>query len=121
MIRKWRTDLPPGILLPAVFALLAAWPATAEEPPVEGLWEGAIVFSEAEREFEITVEIGRDPNGELVGTIDQRAERMIYHPLEYVRTDGRKVTFEFRKNSERRGPDAPFPFHGELSRKAASP
>lgn len=116
MPMKWRACVSSCIALPALFGLLAATrPAVAEEARVEGLWEGAIVFSEAEREFEITVEIGRDPDGELVGTIDQRAERMIYHPLEYVRIDGREVAFEFRKDSERRGPDAPFPFVGELS------
>ncbi len=110
---KWTRSLSYGLVLVALVA--SAPPSAAAEPRIEGLWDGAIVFEPAELEFEITVEIGRDPSGELVGTIDQLAERMIYYPLDYVRIEGRKVAFEFHKDSERRGPDAPFPFHGELS------
>ncbi len=109
-----RMDLWRGIAM-LLFAGFVTQSAAADEPRFEGLWSGAIVFKAAELEFEITVEVGRDPQGELVGTIDQPAERMIFHPLEYVRTEGKKVTFEFLKNSESRGPNAPFTFIGEIS------
>ncbi len=108
-VNLWRSA---AVLLSAMFV---TQPVVADEPRFEGLWDGAIVFKAAELEFEITVEIGRDPQGELVGTIDQPAERMIFHPLEYVKTDGNNVSFEFLKNSESRGANAPFTFIGEIS------
>lgn len=100
----------------ALLATLAAPPVTAAgDPRFEGLWRGEIIYAEAEREFEITVEIGRDLRGELVGTIDLPAMSMLYHQLEYVRTEGDSVSFEFRRHSETRGEDAPFVFNGKLA------
>ncbi|HWM91856.1 MAG TPA: amidohydrolase family protein [Thermoanaerobaculia bacterium] len=95
-----------------------------EEPPareiqqparVEGLWEGIILYDPAQVELETTVEIARDAQGSLAGTIDLPSQRMKYHPLKDFKVDGRKVSFTFYRNSERRGPDSPFIFDGEIS------
>lgn len=105
----------------AVCALpLAAQPVqeTREIPPpvrVEGLWEGIILYDPAQVELETTVEIARDAQGTLVGTIDLPSQRMKFHELRDFKVDGRKVSFVFYRNSERRGPNSPFVFDGEVS------
>ncbi|HWN45489.1 MAG TPA: hypothetical protein VNW71_24900 [Thermoanaerobaculia bacterium] len=105
----------------AVCALpLAAQPAQeAREIPqpvrVEGLWEGMILYDPAQVELETTVEIARDAQGKLVGTIDLPSQRMKYHELRDFKVDGRKVSFTFYRNSEKRGPNSPFVFDGEVS------
>lgn len=105
----------------AVCALpLAAQPAreTREiQMPVrvEGLWSGIILYDPAQVELETTVEIARDAQGRLVGTIDLPSQRMKYHELRDFKVDGRKVSFTFYRNSEKRGPNSPFVFDGEIS------
>lgn len=105
----------------AVCALpLAAQPvqeAREIAPPVrvEGLWEGIILYDPAQVELETTVEIAYDAQGKLVGTIDLPSQRMKYHELRDFKVDGRKVSFTFYRNSERRGPNSPFVFDGEVS------
>jgi hypothetical protein len=102
----------------AVCALpLAAQPAREIAPPVrvEGLWDGIILYDPAQVELETTVEIARDAQGKLVGTIDLPSQRMKFHELRDFKVDGRKVSFTFYRNSEKRGPNSPFVFDGELS------
>lgn len=82
---------------------------------VEGLWEGIILYDPAQVELETTVEIARDASGSLVGTIDLPSQRMKYHELRDFKVDGRKVSFTFYRTSERRGPNSPFVFDGEIS------
>jgi hypothetical protein len=99
---------------------LAAQPAREirEIPPpvrVEGLWEGIILYDPAQVELETTVEIARDAQGKFVGTIDLPSQRMQYHELRDFKVDGRKVSFTFYRNSEKRGPNSPFVFDGEVS------
>lgn len=86
-------------------------------PPVriDGLWSGIILYDPAQVELETTVEIGLDAQGNPGGTIDLPSQRMKYHPLRDFKVDGRKVSFTFYRNSERRGPNSPFVFEGEIS------
>lgn len=96
---------------------LAAQPVRDIAPPVrvEGLWDGIILYDPAQVELETTVEIARDAQGNLAGTIDLPSQRMKYHELRDFKLDGRKVSFTFYRNSERRGPNSPFVFDGEVS------
>ena len=99
---------------------LAAQPAReAREisPParIDGLWTGIILYDPAQVELETTIEIALDAQGNPGGTIDLPSQRMKYHPLRDFKVDGRKVSFTFYRNSERRGPSSPFVFEGEIS------
>jgi hypothetical protein len=97
---------------------LAAQPPVREiapPPRLEGLWQGVILYDPAQVELETTVEIARDAQGNLVGTIDLPTQQMKFHPLRDFRLEGRKAAFTFYRNSERRGPDSPFTFEGEIS------
>lgn len=88
----------------------------APEPPrLDGLWEGVLLYDPAQVELEATVEIARDAQANLVGTIDLPSQRMKFHPLRDFRIEGSKVSFAFYRHSERRGPDSPFVFEGSLS------
>ena len=84
-------------------------------PRLEGLWGGVILYDPAQVELETTVEISRDAQGSLVGTIDLPTHQMKFHPLRDFRLDGRKAAFTFYRNSERRGPNSPYTFEGEIS------
>lgn len=84
-------------------------------PRLEGRWEGVILYDPAQVELETTVEIARDAQGKLVGTIDLPSQRMKYHELRDFQVDGRKFSFTFYRNSEKRGPNSPFVFAGEIS------
>ncbi|HET9228775.1 MAG TPA: hypothetical protein VFR31_19000, partial [Thermoanaerobaculia bacterium] len=108
------------------FLALCALPLAAQEaarevreipPPVriDGLWSGIILYDPAQVELEATVEIGLDAQGNPGGTIDLPSQRMKYHPLRDFKVDGRKISFTFYRNSERRGPNSPFVFEGEVS------
>ena len=101
---------------------LAGWVAPAAAavvapggPGIEGLWQGVILYQPAEIELELTVEVARDAQGRLVGTIDLPTQRMQNWPLSAVEQDGARVHLQFRRDSEARGPNAPFDFDGELS------
>ena len=108
-----------------ILVFLAFWalPLAAQEVPreihapprIEGLWQGIILYDPAQVELETTVEIARDAQGNLAGTIDLPSQRMQHHPLRDFKLDGRKVSFTFYRNSERRGPNSPFVFEGEIS------
>ncbi|HYN22191.1 MAG TPA: hypothetical protein VE078_14620 [Thermoanaerobaculia bacterium] len=87
----------------------------ASVPRLEGLWEGVILYDPAQVELETTAEIARDAQGNLVGTIDLPTHQMKFHPLRDFRLDGRKAAFTFYRSSERRGPNSPFTFEGEIS------
>ena len=86
-------------------------------PParIDGLWSGIIDYDPAQLEMEATVEIALDAQGNPGGTIDLPTQRMKHHPLRDFKVDGRKVSFTFYRNSERRGPNSPFVFNGEIS------
>ena len=106
----------------ACLAVVCALPLAAQEAreiqapvQVEGLWDGIILYDPAQVELETTVEIARDAQGKLVGTIDLPSQRMKFHELRDFKVDGRKVSFTFYRNSEKRGPNSPFVFDGELS------
>ncbi|MEM7482026.1 MAG: hypothetical protein AAF481_12695 [Acidobacteriota bacterium] len=83
----------------------------------EGLYDGAIVYRPEQAELEATVELGVDGEGNLTGTIDMDAFKMLYHPLEEMTLDGAKIAFSYRRYSETRGPNALFEFEGELVEK----
>ena len=82
---------------------------------IDGLWSGIILYDPAQVELETTVEIALDAQGNPGGTIDLPSQRMKYHPLKDFKVDGRKVSFTFYRHSERRGPNSPFVFEGEIS------
>lgn len=86
----------------------------SSSPSVEGLWEGVILYQPAEVELELSIEVAKDAAGRLVGTIDLPTQRMQHYPLSLVEQDGARVHLQFRRDSEARGPDSPFDFHGEL-------
>lgn len=119
MLRELRSFLPVCLLVAALPLAGEApdQPAREIDPPprLEGLWEGVILYDPAQVELETTVEIARDGQGKLVGTIDLPTHQMKFHPLRDFRFDGRKAAFTFYRNSERRGPDSPFIFEGEIS------
>lgn len=92
-----------------------AVPEGAPTGSVEGLWQGVILYQHAEIELEFAVEIGRAASGGLVGTIDLPTQRMLHYPLSEIRQEGSRVFLQFRRDSEARGPNAPFDFHGELA------
>ena len=103
-----------------------ALPLAAQEAPreprqiplparIDGLWSGIIDYDPAQLEMEATVEIGLDAQGNPGGTIDLPSQRMQHHPLRDFKIDGRKISFTFYRNSERRGPNSPFVFDGEIS------
>ena len=98
--------------------LALGWAPAAEvaaDADVEGIWKGMLVARAAEVEAEILVEIGRTPEGDLAGTFDMPVQNYVFHPLDKIAVDGRKVVFEFRRDSERRGKNALFVFAGEVS------
>jgi pimeloyl-ACP methyl ester carboxylesterase len=74
--------------------------AAAAPARIEGLWEGVLVQKPGELEADIVVEIARNPDGGLVGTIDVPNQQLKYHPLENVKAEGSKVSFVFSRYSE---------------------
>ena len=101
---------------PTVCLALLAWAPGlfASESTLEGLWHGEIIYSPARMELEVLVEIGKDPHGELVGTIDVPSQKMKFYALSNAAIDGRNVEFSFVKDTEERQ-NARFTFDGELS------
>jgi len=74
----------------------ASAPAEAEEKVSgEGLWQGYVVYTPAKAEVEVVVELGRDAEGGLVGTIDIPSQKMKFHPLDFVVEDGAGLTFDW--------------------------
>ena len=100
--------------LGALALTLAFSSPVAGEARFDGIWEGVIAYRPAEMEIEVLVELGHDPEGQLVGTTDIWTLHMKFHLLEQVETDGRKITFDFLRDSERHGPNSRFIFAGEL-------
>lgn len=82
-------------------------------PALDGLWKGWIVYEEGEIELDITVEIARDGEGALGGTIDVPSQAMQYYPLSRAELDGDAVTLEFIRDSEKTK-DARYLFAGAL-------
>ncbi len=81
-----------------------------------GLYQGAILYRPGGGELEILVELGATADGELAGTLDMPAyPDVTFKPLENFRVEGREIYFNYRHDSEVRGPDALFEFEGELS------
>jgi hypothetical protein len=101
-LRERTTPTPAALLLGALLCAGAAGAApngpvapAAPTPGLEGLWDGLIVYRPAEVEIEFAVEIARDANGRLVGTIDVPNQQLQFHPLDRVALDGRKGEFAF--------------------------
>jgi hypothetical protein len=69
-------------------------------PQADGLWEGVLVYKPGELEADIAVELARQPNGTLVGTIDVPNQQIKFHPLENVQAEGPNVSFVFSRYSE---------------------
>lgn len=94
-------------------AVASGLPAAAQSP-LEGLWQGEIVYSPAQIELDMIVEIGATPEGELTGTIDVPSQHIKYHPLSEISINGAAVAFDFIRDTEgRKG--AEFFFAGEIS------
>jgi hypothetical protein len=115
-----RRPFPPAAAifcaaLPLLGLAPAAVPAVPEAvPDFTGLWRGLIVYSHAEKEFELVVEIFHGAGGTLQGTVDLPSERISYRPLRNVVVAGRRLSVEFLNDSEVRGPAATFKLDGEL-------
>lgn len=93
-----------------------ASPGRAAAERFSGLFHGAVLYRPGGTELEIVVELAPGPDGELVGTLSMPAyEEVTYKPLESFRVDGREIYFNYRHDSEIRGPDALYEFEGELS------
>jgi pimeloyl-ACP methyl ester carboxylesterase len=86
--------------LPAEEGTPPAVAAAAAQARIEGLWEGVLVQKPGELEADVVVEIARNPDGGLVGTIDVPNQQIQYHPLESVKAEGSKVSFVFSRYSE---------------------
>lgn len=81
-----------------------------------GLYQGAILYRPGGTELEILIELGATGSGELAGTLDMPAyPDVTFKPLENFRIEGREIYFNYRHDSEVRGPDALYEFEGELS------
>jgi hypothetical protein len=106
-------------LLAVLFALVTCLPAAAAaraaERPVEGLWQGLIVYKPAELEVDVTVELARTPQGALAGTIDIPNQKLAYQPLSDVRVEGDAVSFVLSRYSIHTKSTVVSPFHGTLS------
>ncbi len=102
-------------LLVALACSMAGPALAAEETfSLEGIWQGWIVYAEAEIELDFLVEIARDANGKLVGSIDVPSQKMEFYPLTSASLAGREVAFDFHRDSERTK-NAHFFFTGELA------
>lgn len=121
--RGWFLVLSLGLgLLPACAPALAGGqevsgsPAEDSTPPADfaGLWAGQILYAPAEIELEVLVELAADAEGNLVGNVDVPSQKMKYYPLTSVTPQGRQITFDFHKDSEKTL-NARFLFEGELS------
>lgn len=112
---------PAGLLLCAALCAdpalgLPNGPAAkAPAPGLEGLWEGLIVYRPAELEVEFTVELARDAEGRLVGTVDVPAQQLVYYPLETVAFTERQGTFAFSWQPAHAPQRATISFTGTLS------
>lgn len=105
------------LLLTAVGAAAqnAPVPVAASAERFSGLWRGLIVNRPAELEVEIVVEIAAAVGGGLGGTIDVPTYHLAYIPLEGLKTDGDRIEFSFRRNSESFGEGAQSRFEGVLA------
>lgn len=108
----------PRTIRLAICFLLLVLPAAAranEAPDPEGLWEGAIFYQPGVMEIEILIELARDHEGRLAGTISIPSRDLRYVALEDLRHDGSEVGFTFTRYSERAKMDVVSPFRGELT------
>jgi hypothetical protein len=78
----------------------------------EGLWQGEIVFQPAQTELDILVEIAGKP---AVGTIDFPIMLLKFHPLQNLKAEEAKVSFEYDRQLDKQSPDDIFKFNGEVS------
>lgn len=89
-------------------AFSPAW-GQDHRPAVEGSWEGIVVYSPAELEVEIAVELLRDANGKLVGLIDIPTKPIDDEPLSNLKLDGNRISWDLVRDS------GTFLFEGTLS------
>ena len=89
-------------------------------PDVEGLWQGSLIYKQAELEADVFVELARDAQGKWVGTMDVPNQGMQFHPLENVRVNGAEVYFEFNRFAKKAGVMVETPFTGTVSADGAT-
>jgi hypothetical protein len=84
-------------LLPLALLLLSASSLRAQ-PAVDpsGHWEGSIQIPDRELTFE--VDLARNEKGELSGTINTPAQKIMGIPLRTVVVDGTSVSFNARRD-----------------------
>lgn len=106
-----------GLLLSAPIVAGAAEGSSSDGEmmvDLEGLWAGQILYAPAEIELDFWVELGRDADGMLVGNIDVPSQKMKFYPLSSVEHEGRRLDFDFHRDSEITK-NAHFYFRGQLS------
>lgn len=81
----------------------------------EGLWQGVIFYQRGTFEFLTYVELARDHEGALAGTIDLPRMNLEYLPLTAVATDGDQLSFTFSRYSPRAKIDVVSPIRGTIS------
>lgn len=105
MIRRW---IPIALLL-SLF-LWSGSPLRGEgRVAVEGIWEGAIVYTAAEQEVDFTVHLFLDARGVLAGLVDIPTKPIEGEPLGGLRLDGSNLSWELVRDS------GTFPFSGTVA------
>lgn len=115
---RWKTRATFAMATVALCQILQGGPARAEEEKtanVEGLWQGSLIYKQAELEADVFVELARDAKGRWVGTMDVPNQGMQFHPLENVRVNGSEVYFEFNRFAKKAGVAVETPFTGTVS------
>jgi hypothetical protein len=90
----------------------AAWAEPAPDP--EGLWGGVILYVPGVTEIEILVDLARDHEGKLAGTISVPSQDLRHVALTALAQDGNEIGFTFTRYSTRAKMDVVSPFRGEI-------
>lgn len=102
----------------ALCQVLQGAPARAEEVTaanVEGLWQGTLIYKQAELEVDVFVELAKDAKGKWVGTMDVPNQAIQFHPVDNVRVNGSELYFEFNRFAKKAGVMVETPFTGTVS------
>lgn len=110
---RWILPAVRGVWIVLVALPLTAWAGPGFDP--EGLWEGAIFYKPGVMEIEILVDLAKDHEGKLAGTISIPSRNIRYVALEALEQDGNEIGFTFTRYSERAKMDVVSPFQGELA------
>ncbi len=104
MIRRW---------VPIALLVLFLWPVSPllgeGRVAVEGMWEGAIVYTAAEQEVDFRLHLFLDARGVLAGLIDIPTKPVEGEPLGGLRLDGSAISWELVRDS------GTFPFTGTVT------